>query len=114
MRLRPSKAKPENDPMKNEIPPKVAERSEVKAKPIEFWHQVHGHCNVEDLKKSESVVKGMKITSFEEFDCGTCVIGKMTDTRNRKPDTRASRPLELIQVTWKVQLVLYHLRVLGM
>ena len=38
----------------------------------------------------------MKITSHEEKECKTCTAGKMSQTRNRNPDTRAKAPLELV------------------
>ena len=38
----------------------------------------------------------MKITSHEEKECKTCTAGKMNQTRNRNPDTRAKAPLELV------------------
>jgi transposase InsO family protein len=44
----------------------------------------------------ENVVEGMKITGKKEFDCGVCVMGKMTQPRNRKPDRRATKILELV------------------
>ena len=60
------------------------------------WHRILGHCNFSDIKKLESVVDGMKITSHEEKECKTCTAGKMSQTRNRNPDTRAKAPLELV------------------
>ena len=38
----------------------------------------------------------MKITSHQEKECKTCTAGKMSQTRNRNPDTRAKAPLELV------------------
>jgi hypothetical protein len=60
------------------------------------WHEILGHCNISDVLKLENVVDGMKITSKVNFDCDICTLGKMTQSRNRAPDARASAPLELV------------------
>ena len=60
------------------------------------WHRILGHCNFSDIKKLESVVNGMKITSHKENECKTCTASKMSQTRNRNPDTRAKAPIELV------------------
>ena len=38
----------------------------------------------------------MKISDKTDFDCETCVLSKSTNTRNREPDIRATKPFELI------------------
>ena len=41
----------------------------------------------------------MKVTgkgSIKPGDCNTCILGKLTDDRNRQPDKRAKSPLELV------------------
>ena len=63
---------------------------------LEMWHRLLGHCNVEDVKKLEQVVQGMKITESKDFDCETCILSKQTNTRNREPDIRATTPFQLI------------------
>ena len=63
---------------------------------IEEWHKILGHCNVRDVIKLESVVEGMKIIGKSNFDCKTCVMGKMTQFRNREADKRATCQLELV------------------
>ena len=63
---------------------------------LKRWHEILGHCNVNDVLKMEHVVNGMKITGKAKFDCDVCTFGKLTQSRNRKPDTRASAPLELV------------------
>ena len=56
------------------------------ASSIQAWHRILGHCNYEDVRKLEKVVKGMKITDYEEAECEVCTQGKMCQTRNREPD----------------------------
>ena len=63
---------------------------------LETWHKLLGHCNLHDVKKLENVVKGMNITDSNHFDCETCILSKQTNTRNREPDIRATKPFELI------------------
>jgi len=55
-----------------------------------------GHCNINDILKLEHIVEGMKITGKTKLDCETCILGKMSQYRNRVADERASTPLELI------------------
>ena len=38
----------------------------------------------------------MKISDKSEYDCRTCVLGKQTNSRNRKPDIRATEPMQFI------------------
>lgn len=64
------------------------------------WHEILGHCNYEDIFKLKDVVEGMKISnssSSKPRDCNVCIEGKMTQSRNRNPDARATAPLELVQ-----------------
>ena len=66
---------------------------------IKGWHAILGHCNYEDIIKLEGVVDGMKVSgkdSVKSGDCNTCILGKLPDSRNRKPDARAKAPLELV------------------
>ena len=63
---------------------------------LEEWHKILGHCNLQDVLKLESVVKGMSISNRKFSDCETCTLGKMIQYRNRAPDRRASSPLELV------------------
>ena len=58
------------------------------------WHQILGHCNLTDILKLEHVVNGMEITGKTKFECETCIMGKMTQFRNRTADARTSAPLE--------------------
>jgi hypothetical protein len=32
-------------------------------------HRILGHCNIGDIRKLESVVEGMKISSYDEIEC---------------------------------------------
>lgn len=63
---------------------------------LKEWHIVLGHCNVRDILKLEEVVEGMKINNKNKFSGDTCVKGKMTQYRNRTPDKRATRNLDLV------------------
>ena len=38
----------------------------------------------------------MKITDKADFDCTSCVLGKQTVARSRKPDVHATEPLEFV------------------
>ena len=58
------------------------------------WHKILGHCNLKDVRKLQSVVEG--ITDDKEVDCEVCTQGKMCEFRNRKPDQRATDPLDLV------------------
>ena len=70
--------------------------SKNNASSLAQWHRIMGHCNFQDLRKLESVVNGMQISDQTEFECGTCTQGKMCQTRSRKPDERATAPLEFV------------------
>ena len=60
------------------------------------WHSILGHCNLGDIRELESVVEGMKISSYDEIGCKICTQGKMTQLRSRIPDRRAKATLELV------------------
>ena len=67
------------------------------------WHEILGHCNHKDILKLKDVVKGMEIVNSESDsssskpqDCNVCIEGKMTQSRNRNPDARATAPFELV------------------
>ena len=49
---------------------------------IRVWHQIFGHCNVEDVLKLSAVVKGMNITYKTSKICETCSLRKMTEFRS--------------------------------
>ena len=70
--------------------------SEKEMRSLEEWHKTLGHCNTKDILHLENVVEGMKVSGKGEFQCGTCVEGKMAQFRNRKPDARATSALELV------------------
>ncbi|CAB4006338.1 Hypothetical predicted protein [Paramuricea clavata] len=64
---------------------------------LKGWHEKLGPCNYEDVVKLQDVVDGMKVSdSSSKPDCDTCVLGKMTQCRNRNPDVRSKAPLELV------------------
>ena len=58
--------------------------------------QVLGHCNVKDILHLESNSEGMIINDKSDFECKTCLEGKMHLSRNRLPDQRAENKMELI------------------
>lgn len=63
------------------------------------WHQILGHCNYDDIKKLDHVVDGMKVrdkSSSKPNDCNVCILGKLAQYRNRKPDARATAPLDSV------------------
>lgn len=49
-----------------------------------------------DVMKLEKVVDGMIIVGKEDFNCKTCIMGKMAQYRNRDPDPRATEILHLV------------------
>ncbi|CAB4016811.1 Retrovirus-related Pol poly from transposon TNT 1-94 [Paramuricea clavata] len=63
------------------------------------WHEILGHCNFDDIMKLENVVPGMKVVGKvdrSKLECGTCTEGKFANCRNRAPDSRATKPLEMV------------------
>ena len=63
---------------------------------VKTWHEILGHCNVDDVLKLPEVVEGMKITGNTKLDCSVCTEGKFTNSRNKKLDAKAKAPLELV------------------
>ena len=63
---------------------------------LKEWHRILGHCNVKDVLNLERVVEGMKISDKINFDCETCILGKMTQYRNREADRKVKGKLELV------------------
>ena len=69
---------------------------ENSSKTLEYWHKTMGHCNNNDLLKTEKVVDGMQISSKATYNCESCIKGKMTQEFNRKADKKAGRILDLV------------------
>lgn len=63
---------------------------------LQEWHETLGHCNIRDILKLEHVVKDMKITNKDNFECDVCIKGKMCKFRNREPDDKAKKVLDLV------------------
>lgn len=63
---------------------------------IKTWHEILGHCNVDDVLKLPNVVEGMKVAGNTKIDCSVCTEGKFTNSRNRKADAKATAPLQLV------------------
>ena len=68
----------------------------IPSRSLQEWHNILGHCNMNDLMKTEEHVEGMIINDKSKSDCDICIQGKMTQSFNRNPDKRATRPLELV------------------
>ena len=63
---------------------------------LETWHKSLGHCNSRDVRKLEHVVNGMHINNQGTFDCEICTLAKQCNERNHEPDTRTTKPFELV------------------
>jgi len=63
---------------------------------LEEWHRILGHCNTKDILQLEGNVEGFEVKDKTDFECEVCILGKMPQYRNRLPDKRATRPLELV------------------
>ncbi|CAB3992128.1 Retrovirus-related Pol poly from transposon TNT 1-94 [Paramuricea clavata] len=64
---------------------------------LQTWHEILGHCNVKDTLQLQHVVDGMSINNKKKVsDCEVCILGKMTNIRNRDPDAKGKVPLELV------------------
>ena len=68
----------------------------VRSASLQEWHEVLGHCNVNDVTKLEKVVKGMKIDNRSKFSCDVCIQAKQCVTRERGPRDRATHILDLV------------------
>ena len=49
-------------------------KQQGKSKSLREWHEILGHCNLQDVLALENVVDGMRVTGKKQ----TCVMGKMT------------------------------------
>ena len=68
----------------------------VKTYSLTQWHKILGHCNNDDVIRLESVVDGMKLSDKCKLNCSECIRSKMPQFRNREPDRRALKPLDLV------------------
>ena len=76
-----------------------AMKSNNQRKTLSEWHNILGHCNVQDVLSVEKHVDGMEINGRDQgLNCETCVLGKMVNLRNKQPDARAEKPLELVHL----------------
>ena len=83
----------------NKYDDKVDSDSVSCAHDLKDWHEILGHFDNEDFLELEHVVDGMKLShtnTIRPNGCDACVLGKMTQTRNWKPDAQAKKPLELV------------------
>lgn len=61
------------------------------------WHEAMGHCNLKDLNKMQECVEGMRVKNgVSNFECKTCVQGKMCDEKCSLPDERAAERLDFV------------------
>ena len=66
---------------------------------LEEWHKVLGHCNFKDVIALENCVDGMKINKNNtNFECQTCILGKMTQSFSREPVKSAKNVFDMINV----------------
>ena len=65
---------------------------------LEDWHKIMRHCNVDDILKLKENVEGMQITDRNKFKCEICPQVNISQSRNRLPDTRATKILEIVHV----------------
>ena len=64
---------------------------------LESWHKIYGHCNQDDILKTEQIVSGMKISNKSKFACDICIQGKQArNDISKVADPRATKPLELV------------------
>ena len=63
---------------------------------LQTWHEILGHCNAKDTLELENVVEGMSISDMTKLDCEVCTLGKMTNIRNKNPNSKAKAPLQLV------------------
>ena len=64
---------------------------------ITEWHKKLAHCNFKDVSALSKMVDGMVITDSKVSEkCEVCIATKLTETRNRTPDKRATSPFELV------------------
>ena len=57
-----------------------------------------GHWNIDAILESEENVWGMQITDGNKFKSKICPWAKMTQLRNKLPDVRATKILEMLHV----------------
>ena len=70
--------------------------------------KILGHCNIEDVKKLEHVVKGMHIRDQGTFNCEICALAKQSNQRNHEADTHATKPFELVHTDGKRWISLHN------
>ena len=71
----------------------------ITRKSLEEWHNIYAHTNVRDIVMTEKCVNGMVITDKKtaaNFQCDTCIKGKMTQHIDKGPERRATRPLQFV------------------
>ena len=51
---------------------------------VKTWHEILGHCNINDVLKLPNVVEGMRITGNTKIDCMCALGGNSTRAKIRK------------------------------
>lgn len=72
--------------------------SGVRSETLLSWHQILGHCNVEDIRKLANKGDIHILDPHSEIKCETCILGKMTNSRNRQPDAKAQASLQKVHL----------------
>ena len=60
-----------------------------------------GHCNTKDILQLEKCTTNMKITNKNNFECETCLKGKMTVTSKRSPDDKDKSTLDFVNLDFE-------------
>ena len=65
---------------------------------IQKWHEIMGHCNMNDILRLEKVSKGMKVlkNGRSEKKCEVCLQGKMIKHASKEERTRSKKPMQMV------------------
>jgi len=74
------------------------EKPDIQKRTMSQWHEILGHCNAADIRSLAAKGDIHILDSNSELDCETCVMGKMTNCRNRQPDAKAESLLEKVHL----------------
>ena len=69
----------------------------VKARTLNEWHRVLGHCNTNDILSLDK--NGIEIKDPKsKIHCETCTLGKMTQSRNHDPETKTDKQFDRVYI----------------
>ena len=74
----------------------TGEDTTPKLRSLKEWHSILGHCNVPDILNLEKSNMGIKLKDKNEFQCKTCLEGKMSQSINHNLDAKAENCLDLV------------------